>query len=53
MTKPFNSEHLIHLSLRVLKLYESLTENKRLRETIKSLVPSEFIGEHPSVRKTA
>ena len=51
VTKPFNSEHLIHLSLKALKLYESLTENKRLRETIKSLVPSEFIGEHPSVRK--
>ncbi len=51
VTKPFNSEHLIHLSLKALKLYESLTENKRLRETIKSLVPSEFIGEHPSVKK--
>ena len=51
MTKPFNSEHLIQLSLRAFKLYESLTENKRLKETIKNLAPSEFLGEHSSVKK--
>ena len=51
VTKPFNSEHLIQLSLKAFKLYESLTDNKRLRETIKSLAPSEFLGEHPSVKK--
>lgn len=51
VTKPFNSEHLIYLSLKALKLYESLTENKRLKETIKNLAPSEFLGEHPSVKK--
>ena len=51
VTKPFNSEHMIQLSLRAFKLYESLTENKRLKETIKNLSPSEFLGEHPSVKK--
>ncbi|MEK6581407.1 MAG: sigma-54 dependent transcriptional regulator [Nitrospirota bacterium] len=51
VTKPFNSEHLIQLSLRAFKLYESLTENKRLKETIKNLAPSEFLGEHSSVKK--
>lgn len=51
VTKPFNSEHLIQLSLKAFKLYESLTENKRLKETIKNLSPSEFLGEHPSVKK--
>lgn len=51
VTKPFNSEHLIQLSLKAFKLYESLTENKRLKETIKNLAPSEFLGEHPSVKK--
>ena len=51
VTKPFNSEHMIQLSLKAFKLYESLTENKRLKETIKNLAPSEFLGEHPSVKK--
>lgn len=51
VTKPFNSEHLIQLCLKAFKLYESLIENKKLKETIKNLSPSEFMGEHPSVKK--
>ncbi len=51
VTKPFNSEHLVQLSLKALNLYESLIENKKLKETLKDLSPSEFIGEHPEIKK--
>ncbi|MBI4691458.1 MAG: sigma-54-dependent Fis family transcriptional regulator [Nitrospirae bacterium] len=51
VSKPFHSEYLVQILLKAYKMYESLRENKRLRETINNLSSTEFTGEHPSIKK--